>query len=148
MKRFEATMVRSILALSVLWVSAFSTTASAGDTDWLSPENNPGIHEKTIRFEKGALGTTVVGAVIRGDRDVYVLRAKAGQEMTLSIGAIEDNAVFDVLSPGETWLAEERQDAVMTLPETGAYKVVVGGTRGNASYTLNVMIRPGALMQP
>lgn len=138
-------MVILILVLPIFSISAFPTTVSADDTDWLLPENNPGIHEKTIQFEKGALGATVVGAVIRGDRDVYILRASAEQEMTLSIGSIEDNAVFDVLSPSGSRLATERRDAALSLPETGAYKVVVGGTRGNASYTLNVMIRPSTL---
>lgn len=123
-------------------VQAKTASANVDDTSWLLPENNVHIHEQSVQFEKGTFGATIVNAVVRGDRDVYVLRATAGQRMTLSIGSLEDNAVFDVLSPGKRWLVDEAKDAAFFLPDTGNYKVIVGGTRGNASYTLNVMIRP------
>lgn len=121
---------------------AEAATTDVYDDSWLLPENNVHIHENAVQFAPGSFGTTIVSAVIRGDRDVYILRALAGQRMTLSIGSMEDNAVFDVLSPGKRLLVDETKDATFALPDTGNYRVIVGGTRGNASYTLNIMIRP------
>lgn len=129
-------------SLGARGAQAEAATSEVYDDGWLLPGNNVHIHEKSVQFESGSFGTTVVNAVVRGDRDVYVLRALAGQRLTLSIGSLENNAVFDVLSPGKRLLAEESKDADFSLPDTGDYKVIVGGTRGNASYTLNFMIRP------
>ena len=117
-------------------------TAEIDDDRELLPANNANIHEKPVQFDDGAFGTTLAGAVIRGDRDLYVLQAKADQELILNIASWEDNAVFDVLAPDETLIVDEARDAAVPLPETGSYKVVVGGTRGNATYTLNILIRP------
>jgi|GEM_PF-1061632 len=122
-------------------IKSEEVAADGVDDSWLLPENNPHIHEKTVQFEPEAFGTTLINGVVRGDRDVYILNAKAGQQLTLTMASIEDNAAFDVLSPGKAWIVDEATDAAISLPETGNYKVVVGGTRGNASYTLNVMVR-------
>lgn len=103
-------------------------------------------NRKTLRFERGADSATVQGAVIRGDRDVYELSAREGQTMDVSIAAFEDNAVFDLRGPKGKALpgADEGDDAKTwkgRLPATGTYRIVVGGTRGNAEYALTVGIR-------
>jgi len=103
-------------------------------------------NRKTLRFERGADSATVQGAVIRGERDVYELAAREGQTMEVSITAFEDNAVFDLRAPGGRPLpgAAEGDDAKAwkgRLPATGTYRVTVGGTRGNAEYSLTVGIR-------
>ena len=84
--------------------------------------------------------------MIRGDRDTYILGAKAGQRMTVRIAALENNAVFQIEGPRGEYLegAGEEDDATavtVSLPDTGDYRIVVGGTRGNASYRLTVSIR-------
>jgi hypothetical protein len=112
-----------------------------------------------IRFARGATSATVEGAVIRGDRDIYPITAKAGQLMRVRITAIEDNAVFQIYLPGAQYRrdqygfeftgsmlegAGETDDATQwsgTLPATGTYLIVVGGTRGNAGYRMTVSIR-------
>lgn len=99
------------------------------------------VHRKRVSFEPGASSATVENAVVRGDRDLYLLGAQGGQTMTLNISALEDNAVFDVVDPSGLILALEKTDEEILLPHTGDYEIIVGGTRGNASYSLTVEIR-------
>jgi hypothetical protein len=101
--------------------------------------------KKRIKFPRGASGVTLKGGVVRGDRDEYLLKAAKGQWMKVKITAEEDNAVFQIYAPNGKALkgAGEMDDAKEwngSLPLAGDYKVVVGGTRGNASYSLSVEI--------
>lgn len=112
-----------------------------------------------IRFARGATSATVPGAVVRGDRSLYTLEARQGQTAQFAISAAEDNAVFQIYRPGAV---PALKDGVLEvsgtalpaagemddtrewrgrLPETGVYLIVVGGTRGNATYKLSVTIR-------
>lgn len=111
-----------------------------------------------IRFARGAISATIQGGVVRGDRDIYPITASAGQTMTIDITSAEDNAVFQVFPPG-THYSQDEYD-VWTfhgrplrgaggdtrrwsgrLASGGRYLIVVGGTRGNASYRMHVQIR-------
>ena len=101
---------------------------------------------KRVKFAKGRSSATVSNSVVRGDRDTYIVGAKSGQIMTVKITSLEDNAVFQVIGPDGEYLqdAGEEDDATnvtKSLPETGDYKIIVGGTRGNASYKLTVSIK-------
>jgi hypothetical protein len=91
-----------------------------------------------VFFDSGKRSATVSDAVVRGDRDMYLVKAQGGQTMTLSISALENNAVFDVISPSNMILGTELKQSEIFLPHTGDYKIVVGGTRGNATYDLKV----------
>lgn len=99
-----------------------------------------------VRFARGDAAATLRGAVVRGDIDVYMLRANAGQRMTVTISSTENNAVFQIKGPDGAELAGARSgDDVMNwsgeLSRSGDYRIVVGGTRGNATYKLTVGIR-------
>lgn len=111
-----------------------------------------------IRFARGAISASIAGGVIRGDRDIYPINAAAGQRMTVRISSLEDNAVFQIFPPGvhysrdqdDIWTFHGRpvrgadgdtRDWTGTLGSAGQYLIVVGGTRGNASYDLHVEIR-------
>lgn len=101
---------------------------------------------KRIKFARGKSSATVSGAVIRGDRDTYILGARVGQIMTVRITSPENNAVFQVMNDDGEYLqdAGEKDDATNwtgKLPWSGDYKIIVGGTRGNASYRLSVAIQ-------
>lgn len=101
---------------------------------------------KRIKFAKGKHSATVSYAVVRGDVDTYILGARAGQTMSVKITSVEKNAVFSIEGPDGEYLpgAGETDDATRvtaSLPMNGDYKVVVGGTRGNATYKLTVSIR-------
>ena len=77
---------------------------------------------------------------MRGDRDVYLLTADGGQTMTVNITSLEDNAVFDIVTPSGLILDTESMDTRQLLPHRGDYQIIVGGTRGNATYELTVAI--------
>jgi hypothetical protein len=103
--------------------------------------------KKKVRFARGTSSTTITGAVIRGDRDRYYVGAKKGQTMTVSIKSEEDNAVFQIYFHGEEESlpgAGDGDDAMKwsgELPADSEYVIVVGGTRGNASYTLTISVK-------
>ncbi len=99
------------------------------------------VRVRRLSFAPGASTAVVEDAVVRGDRDEYLLGAAAGQTMTLSISALEQNAVFGVAAPDGSVLLTEETFAELELPQAGDYSIVVGGTRGNASYGLEVEIR-------
>jgi hypothetical protein len=62
--------------------------------------------------------------------------------LIVHITSLENNAVFDVDAPGgRRTLAQETTDWTGELPRSGDYVISVGGTRGNATYTLEVTIR-------
>ena len=99
---------------------------------------------RRIRFARGSSTAVVEDAVIRGTRDRYLLKARAGQTMTVRITSVEDNAEFDIYpSRGKKPLegAYEVTDWTGKLPRSGDYVIEVGPTRGNASYRLEVTIR-------
>ncbi|MEB3282928.1 MAG: hypothetical protein VKK42_28810 [Lyngbya sp.] len=94
-----------------------------------------------VRFSRGADSTTLENSVVRGSRDVYLLEARGGQKMDVNISSLEKNAVFEVIAPNGEIINSETTRTSLTLPATGRYEIIVGGTRGNASYKLNVKIR-------
>jgi len=101
---------------------------------------------KRVKFQKGQSAATFEGTVIRGDRDTYLLKAGKNQTMNITITSEEENAVFQVkdTKTGKYLKgAGTGNDAVYftgELPSDGDYKVIVGGTRGNASYTITISI--------
>ena len=101
---------------------------------------------KQVRFAKGHTSATYKGAVIRGTRDRYLVGARGGQVMTVKIRSTEHNAVFSIADPQGVSLkgAAEEDDAIHwsgKLPTSGDFAIEVGGTRGNAEYSLTVMVR-------
>jgi hypothetical protein len=96
---------------------------------------------RQVRFSPGSSGTVIDGSVIRGDRDRYYLGAGGGQVMSVSVRSPENNAVFDLYTPSGRALASESTRWSGRLPASGNYAIVVGGTRGNARYSLHVTIR-------
>ncbi|EAZ91585.1 hypothetical protein [Crocosphaera chwakensis] len=95
---------------------------------------------KRIQFDRGEISTTVEDAVIRGTRDIYLLGANAPQIMTVSLTSLENNAVFNLVSPNNIILKKEVTHTNLILPANGDYKIIVGGIRGNATYNLYVEI--------
>lgn len=96
---------------------------------------------RRIRFARGASSAAIQNSVVRGTRDTYLLNAKAGQRMTVSISSVEENAVFDIIAPNQQTIAQDVTNSSVVLPARGDYRIVVGGTRGNATYKLRVAIK-------
>ncbi|MDD2923888.1 hypothetical protein [Rhodoferax sp.] len=114
--------------------------------------------EQELRFRPGTSEALFEGAVLRGERDHHVFRAKAQQQLTVRISSAEDNAVFAIYRPGYRKVTNDgiqeirgqalpgaTEDKEVTswrgvLPESGKYLILVAGTRGNAEYKLQVRI--------
>jgi hypothetical protein len=94
-----------------------------------------------VKFASGASSIAIKQSVIRGERDTYLLGAKQGQQMNLKITSLENNAVFDVIAPDGKAIKQESTNWSGELPANGDYQIVVGGTRGNATYELTVEIK-------
>lgn len=112
----------------------------------LTLSSNSQVTNKRIKFKKGESSATIEGGVIRGDRDTYLVGADRNQYMVVSIMSIENNAVFQIIDRNSGYYLEgtgEFDDAMRwegNLPSKGDYEIIVGGTRGNAEYTLKVFI--------
>lgn len=107
---------------------------------------NAQVNNKRIKFKKGESSATIEGGVIRGERDTYLVGANKNQYMVVTVMSIENNAVFQLVDRETGYYlsgAGDYDDAMRWegyLPSTGDYEIIVGGTRGNAEYTLKVFI--------
>ncbi len=131
-----------------------ASVANAAD-----PASQPVPKPRAIFFATGSSRGTVGGHVLRGERDLYSLAAKVGQIMTVTITAPDDNAVFQIYEPGTK--VDRDSDGILEfkgkalpaandgddttrwtgrLPLTGTYLIVIGSTRGNARYSMDVKI--------
>ena len=94
-----------------------------------------------IRFTRGNSGATIQSSVVRGTRDTYLVAANRRQTMNVSITSLEKNAVFDIQGPNGKLIKQETTSWSGVLPTSGDYRIIVGGTRGNASYRLRVSVK-------
>ena len=102
---------------------------------------------RQVRTSSGRFDGVQSGSVIRGERARHTVNAKAGQTLNVDITSDEDNAVFQVYLPGEKGAlpgAGEMDDAKKfsgKVPTDGEYIIVVGPTRGNATYKLSYSVK-------
>ncbi len=94
-----------------------------------------------VKFRKGGTSAVYKNSVIRGERNKYILGASAAQVMSVSISSLENNAVFDIQAPNGKLLVSESTSWNGELPVNGKYRILVGGTRGNATYTVRFAVR-------
>jgi hypothetical protein len=115
-----------------------------------------GIRKEDVQFSEGA-SQSVIKARIKGDETVdYVLRAKAGQTMTVNFKTSNRMAYFNLLPPDSDQALFVGADAAdgnrftAELPKDGEYTIRVylirAAARRNeaANYTLNVAIAGGS----
>jgi hypothetical protein len=103
---------------------------------------------RSIRFEQGAKSGVLEDVIVRGESRTYEFSARRGQQGRIVISAAEDNAVFQLLSPAgpvpnapDIMIAGPEARAWSgPLPRTGTYRIVVSGTRGNATYQLRLTV--------
>lgn len=143
------------LALSFCLALLLSVSASLA----ADPAPQPVPKVRSIFFPRGATGGTVGGHVLRGNRDLYSLIAGKGQTLTVTITAPDDNAVFQIYEPDTKIQRDpagvlefvgkalpEATDGDDTtrwsgrLPRAGTYLIVIGSTRGNARYSIDVKV--------
>ena len=109
------------------------------------------IRTEPVHFKKGT-NSAVIKASIKGYETVdYVLGARAGQKMNVSLATTHGATYFNILAPGENEVAmfnasENENQYEGELPASGDYKIRVymmrSAARRNevASYTLTVGI--------
>ena len=90
--------VRVLFAAMLLLITTVETFASRDRT-------------RRIRFESGRTTKVIKDAVVRGDRDRYILHARAGQTLLVHITSEENNAVFDIYRPGGKHTLENAQES-------------------------------------
>jgi hypothetical protein len=99
-----------------------------------------------VKFDPGKSSATIKNSVLRGTRDIYLLGASRQQVMTITLTSLENNAVFDLMAPPNSTanrrvMREGVRELTVRLPQSGEYQIVVGPTRGNASYRLVVSVK-------
>src|SRR5688572_25140098 len=115
-----------------------------------APAGQPAL-PRVIALGPGDRSAAVEGSVVRGERDLYAVVARAGQLLAVEVEAAEGNAALEVFAPGvrvrQGACGPEFNGASLAggdagdprawrgrAPLTGAYLVAVGPTRGNAAY--------------
>lgn len=99
---------------------------------------------RRVNFPRGRTTTVLKGTVRRGLSHDYLLRARAGQTMTLHLKTAASGMSLTILKPdGETWIYDVK-DWSGELPSTGTYRVNVlpdTTTAQPTRYALEVVIR-------
>jgi hypothetical protein len=97
-----------------------------------------------LEVDPGGKPTFSEGAIVRGEpAQVYVVPVAVcctGETLYITVSSLEDNASIYVYAPDGSTLVEDQPEASIELTETGDYRIEVGATRGNATYTIEVGI--------
>lgn len=107
--------------------------------------------EQRVRFQKGRTTAILKGKLPKGtaEYDAYIVRARAGQTLTVHLATGDKQAFVKVFSlelgPGEDMLTPEEDDIIQDwsgkLPVAGDYSVQVYTDGAGGDYTLEVTIR-------
>lgn len=99
---------------------------------------------RRVNFPRGRTTALLNGTVKRGLSHDYLLRARAGQTMTVHLTTEAEGMSVTILRPGgETWI-DDTKDWSGELPATGTYRINVlpdTTTERPTRYTLEVTIR-------
>jgi hypothetical protein len=131
-------LIVAATAVAITFAQALAGTATA-DT---------GIRQEKVQFAKGA-SSAVVNGQIRGDTTVdYIVRAAAGQTLSVKLQKSNSQNYFNVMPPGSTgsamFVGDSGENYSGMLPADGDYVVRVylmrpAARRGESSdYTLTV----------
>ena len=126
-------IIQTLIATLVLLASLSGATAQKGKSII-----------RRVNFPRGRTTTVLKGMVKRGLSHDYLLRARAGQTMTLHLTTNASGMSLTILKPdGETWIYDVK-DWSGELPSTGTYRINVlpdTTTEQPTRYALEVMIR-------
>lgn len=103
---------------------------------------------RVIALERIALGAPLRGQLARGDilgmngefLDSYAFSGRAGQRVSVRVAEAPFNPTIWLQGPNEFRESDQGTELIATLPETGEYRVAVGGTwpRQGGNYVLTV----------
>jgi len=113
-----------------------------------------GQQQTVVSFAKGTSSQTLKGS-IKGDQDhSYLVDARAGQTMTVTLASTKGSAEMNVWAPGNDTAislgADDPYKVTVVLPTSGRYKVQVYQMRASArrgetaNYTLTIGVTGGA----
>ncbi len=109
------------------------------------------INAGAIQIPAGQASVTLQGSIVRGEGPkAYSLAARKGQVLDLGAFSAGNGAAFELRDPaGRTISGRDLRALTTVLPRTGTYRVVVGATRGNATFSLQVTVKdPTAIVFP
>ena len=141
--------MRLMLAATAIAITSVPVLAGTAAAD-------AGIHQEKVSFAKGTSATVIKGQ-IKGDTTIdYVVRAAAGQTLSVKLQKSNGQNYFNVLPPGSTgsamFVGDSGENYSGTLPTDGDYAVRVylmrpAARRGeSSSYTLTVGVTGKALV--
>jgi len=120
----------------------------AAQFSWANAQSNV----RRISFAPGADTATRTGTLTMGGADRYVLKASAGQNMTVSAASANNNVILVIFGKDGTVLISDHADASSwsgQLPSTQDYYIDVRAIDGtSANYTLTVTIPPNPPTPP
>ena len=97
---------------------------------------------RRLQFPRGASQTTVQGKVSIVLPDTYLVRARAGQVMTIKLTAARKAVRFHVMSPTTASLvADDVRDWTGVLPESGDYHIMIDADEHPSSYSMTISIK-------
>ena len=103
-------------------------------------ESKPAL--RRLQFPRGASQTTVQGKVSIVLPDTYLVRARAGQVMTIKLTAARKAVRFHVMSPTTASLvADDVRDWTGVLPESGDYHIMIDADEHPSSYSMTISIK-------
>ena len=98
------------------------------------------LPQARIRFARGRTTAVLRGSVLGGNTNPYILRASAGQTMSVHLSS-RGGARFELYAYRGPTLAESTTDWEGELPLSTDYLIVVTTANRRADYTLEVTIR-------
>ena len=124
-------------------ISADLQQATALNPDEALFNEVPQLTGSRIQFGTGETGAAVAGELQPDEMDVYTVAAQAGQQMTVELTAVEDDATRITVRDGQGNFLDGDMSTTFWrgyLPETGDYVIRVFGGETAVDYILQVFI--------
>ena len=97
---------------------------------------------RRVQFKRGTSSTTLQGRASMTLPDTYVVGARAGQVMTVTLTASRSAVTFMLMTARTTdSLANDTRTWTGTLPETGDYIIVVDADERGGTYSMTISIK-------
>ena len=129
---------RGLVTDGVVEMQTYQAMISEGLNQQLIDELLSYRYGKFLDFTQGKEFEVVEDAAVRGESVIYRLEVAPEQSFNILITSLENNAVFDLVRDGDGEVYVQESTNCQVFLKAGKYSINVGGTRGNASYTLKV----------
>jgi hypothetical protein len=97
---------------------------------------------RRLQFKRGTTATTVQGKVSIALPDTYLVRARAGQVMTVKLTAPRKAVRFLLMSPStRSLVADNARNWTGVLDESGDYTILIDADERNSTYSMTVSIK-------